>query len=337
MTDRIGWLGTGRMGAAMVHRLLDAGQEVTVWNRTAAKTAPLAERGAKVAAAKADLGALDIVFTMVSTPADLEEVVLGGDGLLSGPSVPAVVVDSSTVSCEVSARVREALAGRGVAFIGAPVSGNPHVVAAGGCCIVGSGPADAYQRVRPHLEAIAQTAVYAGDADQSRLVKLCHNLYLGMMVQALVEVTTLAEKSGTDREAFLRFLGGTVVASDWVRNRTPALVARDWTPTFTTELLRKDFDLGLAEARALEVPLPVGAMVHQLVQAAIGSGWRSTDFLALYEQQARDAGLDENAGPGLRHREEHHRTTDTADATDKPVPTPEGARREAKSGSEFHG
>jgi hypothetical protein len=172
-------------------------------------------------------------------------------------------------------------------------------------------------------------------------------------------VTTLAEKSGTDREAFLRFLGGTVVASDWVRNRTPALVARDWTPTFTTELLRKDFDLGLAEARALEVPLPVGAMVHQLVQAAIGSGWRSTDLLALYEQQARDAGLDENAGPGRRRTQHgpstgaalatgpgpaaprgappHHRTTYMADVTDRPMPTAEGSRREAKSGSEFHG
>jgi 3-hydroxyisobutyrate dehydrogenase-like beta-hydroxyacid dehydrogenase len=296
MTDRIGWLGTGRMGAAMVHRLLDAGRQVTVWNRTAAKTAPLAERGAEVAAGKADLGASDIVFTMVNTPADLAEVVLGEDGLLSGASRPAVVVDCSTVSGEISARVREALADQGVGFIGAPVSGNPHVVAAGGCCIVASGPADAYERVRRHLDAIARTTVYAGDADQSRLVKLCHNLYLGMMVQALVEVTTLAEKGGTDRAAFLEFLGGTVVASDWVRNRTPALVARDWTPTFTTELLRKDFDLGLAEARALHVPLPVGAAVHQLVQAPIGAGWRSTDFLSLYEQQAHGAGLGEGSG-----------------------------------------
>jgi 3-hydroxyisobutyrate dehydrogenase-like beta-hydroxyacid dehydrogenase len=143
--------------------------------------------------------------------------------------------------------------------------------------------------------------VRAGDADQSRLVKLCHNLYLGMMAQALVEVTTLAEKGGTGRAAFLEFLNGTVVGSDWVRNRTPALVARDWTPTFTTDLLRKDFDLGLAEARSLEVPMPVGAAVHQLIQAAIGAGWRTEDFLSMYEQQARNADVTSAApGPAAR-------------------------------------
>jgi 3-hydroxyisobutyrate dehydrogenase-like beta-hydroxyacid dehydrogenase len=291
MTDRIGWLGTGRMGTALASRLLDAGQQVTVWNRTTAKTGPLAARGAAVADSKAQLGGLDIVFTIVSTPADLEEVVLGPEGLLSGPSVPDIVVDCSTVSGEVSARVRRSVAARGAAFVAAPVSGNPDVVTAGGCCIVASGPRSALDRVQPYLDMAAKTVVRAGDADQSRLVKLCHNLYLGMMVQALVEVTTLAEKGGTDRAAFLEFLNGTVVSSDWVRNRAPALAARDWTPTFTTELLRKDFDLGLAEARSLEVPMPVGAAVHQLIQTAIGTGWRAEDFLSLYEQQARNAGI----------------------------------------------
>ena len=110
------------------------------------------------------------------------------------------------------------------------------------------------------------------DDEQSRLVKLCHNLYLGIMVQALVEVITLAEKGGTDRAAFLDFLNGTVIGSEWVRRRTPDLVGRDWTPTFTTELLRKDFDLGAAALPgALEVPMPVAAAVHQLIQSAVGT------------------------------------------------------------------
>jgi 3-hydroxyisobutyrate dehydrogenase-like beta-hydroxyacid dehydrogenase len=126
------------------------------------------------------------------------------------------------------------------------------------------------------------------------LVKLCHNLYLGMIAQALVEVTSLAEKGGTDRAAFLEFLNGTVLASDWVRKRTDDLVKRDWTPTFTTELLRKDFDLGLGAARSLEVPMPIGGAVYQLIQSAIGSGLRDDDFLSLYEQQARGASLGED-------------------------------------------
>jgi 3-hydroxyisobutyrate dehydrogenase-like beta-hydroxyacid dehydrogenase len=287
----VGWLGTGRMGTAMAGRLLAAGTPVTVWNRTRAKTAPLAARGARVVDRITDLGGCDLVFVMVAAPSDLEEVVCGAGGLLHGDPRPRLVVDCSTVSEAASARVRAAAGTAGAAFLAAPVSGNPHVVADGGACIVASGPAEAFQQARPYLDQIARVVVHAGEAEQSRLVKLCHNLYLGMMVQALAEVTSLAEKGGTDRAAFLEFLGGTVLGSEWVRQRTGDLVARDWTPTFTTELLRKDFDLGLGAARALEVPLPVGALVYQLIQSAIGAGHRDDDFLSLYDQQARGAAL----------------------------------------------
>jgi 3-hydroxyisobutyrate dehydrogenase-like beta-hydroxyacid dehydrogenase len=156
---------------------------------------------------------------------------------------------------------------------------------------VASGPTESFQLAKPFLDQMAKVAVHAGEQEQSRLVKLCHNLYLGMMVQALVEVTSLAEKGGTDRAAFLEFLNGTVVSSDWVRKRSEALIKRDFTPTFTTELLRKDFDLGLGTARSLEVPMPVGSAVYQLIQSAIGTGLRDEDFLSLYEQQAKSASL----------------------------------------------
>lgn len=289
----LGWLGTGRMGAAMAGRLIDAGTKVTVWNRTKSKTQPLVAKGATAAADITDLSACAIVFVMVSTPADLEQVITGEHGLLSGTRKPGIIVDCSTVSAEVSAKVRAAAGKAGVGFLASPVSGNPHVVAEGGACLVASGPADVFDRARPYLERIARVAVYAGEREQSRLVKLCHNLYLGMMVQALVEVTSLAEKGGTDRAAFLAFLNGTVVSSDWIRKRTDDLVKRDWTPTFTTELLRKDFDLGLGAAQSLEVPMPVGSLVYQLIQSAIGSGAREEDFLALYDQQARSAALED--------------------------------------------
>ena len=291
MTTNLGWLGTGRMGAALAGRLIDAGEDVSVWNRTTAKTGPLVARGARATGQIADLGGCDIVFITVSGPRDLEEVVYGEHGLLSGKSKPALVVDCSTVSASASARVRAAAEAAGVDFLAAPVSGNPHMVAAGGACIVASGPAESFRRAKPYLDVMAKVAVHAGEAEQSRLVKLCHNLYLGIMVQALVEVTTLAEKGGTDRAAFLEFLGGTVLASEWVRRRSVDLVERDWTPTFTTELLRKDFDLGLEAARSLEVPMPVGATVYQLIQSAVGIGLRDADFLSLYDQQARGAGL----------------------------------------------
>jgi 3-hydroxyisobutyrate dehydrogenase-like beta-hydroxyacid dehydrogenase len=289
--NKLGWLGTGRMGAAMAARLVDAGNDVLVWNRTAAKTAPLVAKGAAAVDAVVDLGEADIVFVMVSTPRDLHEVIAGPHGLLSGPERPDIIVDCSTVSIEMSATIRKLTTAAGVEFLAAPISGNPHVVEEGGACIVASGPDATFRSVEPYLSQIAKVAVHAGAEEQSRLVKLCHNLYLGMMVQALVEVTALAEKGGTDRAAFLEFLNGTVLGSDWVRKRTQDLVAQDWTPTFTTELLRKDFDLGLQEARALEVPMPIGASVHQLIQSAIGIGLRDLDFLSLYVQQASAAGL----------------------------------------------
>jgi 3-hydroxyisobutyrate dehydrogenase-like beta-hydroxyacid dehydrogenase len=288
---RLGWLGTGRMGTAMAARLIASGHPVTVWNRTPARTGPLAAQGAAVAGSLAELARCGIVFVTVAGPADLEEVIMGEGGLLHAGRPPGVIVDCSTVSAATSARVRAAVDAAGAAFLAAPVSGNPHMVAQGAACVVASGPPGVFEQVKPYLEDMAKIAVYAGDGEQSRLVKLCHNLYLGMMVQALAEVTSLAEKGGTDRAAFLSFLTGTVVSSEWVRRRAGDLIQRDWTPTFTTELLRKDFDLGLGAARELEVPMPVGSLVYQLIQAAIGTGARDLDFLSLYEQQARAAAL----------------------------------------------
>lgn len=289
----LGWAGTGRMGTAIVSRLLGAGRQVTVWNRTAAKTAPLAGRGAQVVATLADLASCDVVFVMVSTSADLEQVTLGGGGLLTGETTPGILVDCSTVSEAVSARIRAAAAAAGAAFLAAPVCGNPGVISDGQGSFIVSGPASTYQAVRPDLERVARSVVYVGEQEQARLVKLAHNLYLGMMVQSLVEVVTLAEKAGTSREAFLEFFDGSALVSPWIRRRSPELVTGDWPLTFTNELLRKDFDLGLAAARELEVPMPAASTVYQIIQSAIGNGLREEDFLSLYEHQARAAGLAE--------------------------------------------
>lgn len=296
LTTAVGWLGTGRMGAAMAGRLLDAGTSLAVWNRTATKTRPLVERGARAVDTIADLGSCDVVFVTVAASDDLQQVVTGPDGLLSGSAKPAMIVDCSTVSEKTSAVVRAAAAAAGVEFLAAPISGNPHVVAAGASCMVASGPAAAFARAEGYLRKIAKSVVYVGADEQSRLVKVAHNLYLGMMVQALVEVTTLVEKGGTDRTAFLEFLNDTVLGCEWLRRRTPDLVERDWAATFTTTLLRKDFDIGLAAARALEVPMPVGSAVAQLIQSGIAMGLADRDYLSLYEQQARNAQLADAAG-----------------------------------------
>jgi 3-hydroxyisobutyrate dehydrogenase-like beta-hydroxyacid dehydrogenase len=279
------------MGAVMARRLLDAGHDLTVWNRTPAKAEPLATAGAKVVDRLPELAQADLVFVMVSTPAVLEEVVIGPDGLLSAARRPRMIVDCSSVGAGTSARVREAASACGVEFLAAPVSGNPHVVAEGEAVMIASGPRATYEAAEPYLRSIVKMSVWGGADEQARLVKICHNLYLGLLVQSLSEVTSLAEKSGVPRAAFLDFLNSTGLGTDWVRRRTPDLLALDWTPTFTTELLRKDFDLGLAAGRSEEVSMPLTAIVLQLIQAAIGHGHRDDDFLSLFEHQASSSGM----------------------------------------------
>ena len=294
----IGWAGTGRMGTVMAGRLLAAGRPVMVWNRTAAKTGPLAERGALVAASLADLASrCEVVFVMVSASADLEQVALADGGLLRGSSRPGILIDCSTVSEETSAAVRAAAGAAGVQFLAAPVCGNPGVFADGHGSFIVSGPAVTFQAVRPDLERIAGQVTYVGEQEQARLVKLAHNLYLGIMVQSLAEVVTLAEKAGTSRAAFLEFFNGSAVVSPWIQRRSPELAARQYDLTFTNELLRKDFDIGLAAARSLEVPMPTASTVYQIIQSAIGTGLRGADFLTLYEHQARGAGLESLVSP----------------------------------------
>jgi 3-hydroxyisobutyrate dehydrogenase-like beta-hydroxyacid dehydrogenase len=281
------------MGAAMARRLLGAGVELTVWNRTRSKAEPLGEDGAVIVNTLADLAAAaDVVFVMVATPADLEQVTIGDGGLLdASPRRFSLVVDCSTVSATVSADVRAALRAAGVGFLAAPMSGNPRVVAAGRSSMVVSGPVADFERIHWALQTISRSVLHVGEQEESRLVKLAHNLFLGMMVEALVEVTTLTEKGGVSRQTFLDFLNGTGLSSQWVQARSQDLVARDWTPTFTTQLLLKDFDLGLDAARDLDVPMPVAVAVHQLIQTAIDYGFGEDDFLSLAEVAARGAGL----------------------------------------------
>lgn len=291
LNHRLGWLGTGRMGSALAQRLLAAGCELAVYNRTKAKAEPLADRGATVVATPADLGAADIVFVTVGGSDDLIEVILGPQGLISSPSVPAIVVDCSTVSVDASQQVREQLAGRGSALLAAPVMGNARVAEAGRLTLAVSGPEPTFQQARPYLDLLGTGATYVGEGETARIVKLCHNLLLGVVAQTLAEVTILAQQYGVSRHALLECLNNSVMGSMFSRYKTPALVNLDFHPTFTASLLRKDFDLGLAAARAREVPLPVAAAVHQLVQALVGRGHGGEDFATLLLMQAESAGV----------------------------------------------
>jgi 3-hydroxyisobutyrate dehydrogenase len=290
---RLGWVGTGRMGYALAGRLLDAGCDVAVYNRTRSKAEPLADLGAVIVDSPAGLADRDIVFTMVARPEDFKEVVLGRSGLLSADgSAPPVIVDSSTVSPDASAEVREQAAARGTDLVAAPVSGNPRVVEAGLLTFVASGPENAFREALPYLELLGAGVTYVGEGERARLVKICHNLMLGVVAQSMAEITVLAEKGGVSRADLLAFLNDSVMGSLFTRYKTPAFVNLDFTPTFTPALLFKDFELGFEAAREHGVPMPVAAAAQQVVQALMGHGYGDVDFAALLALEARGSDLD---------------------------------------------
>ncbi|HZJ51808.1 MAG TPA: NAD(P)-dependent oxidoreductase [Actinomycetota bacterium] len=292
-SHKLGWIGTGRMGFNLAARLIDAGCDVAIYNRTRSKAEPLARRGGKLVDSPRELADRDIVFSMVAGDDDFRAVTTGEEGVLvQAGAAPQILIDSTTISAGVSAEVRAAAEAVGTRLLAAPVSGNPNVVRAGKLTLVVSGPEEAWDVAQPYLQVLGAGATYVGEGDAARLAKICHNLMLGVVAQSMAEITVLAEKGGLKRAAFLEFLNNSVMGSPFTRYKTPAFVNLDYHATFTPVLLRKDFDLGLKAARELGVPMPLSALVHEIVQTMIGHGWVDDDFAKLLELQARASGLE---------------------------------------------
>jgi 3-hydroxyisobutyrate dehydrogenase len=295
MSMKIGWIGVGRMGAPMAARLLRAGYDVSIWNRTRAKAETEELKGAKVVASRSELAGVDVLFTMLNTGKDVAEVCFGAEGMFRDglKQTPQMMVDCSTIGMDESAEIRKGLDKVGVKFLAAPVSGNPKCVRAGKFCCVVSGPKDAYETVKPLLLAIApRGATYAGEGELARMCKIAVNLMLAVVNANMAEITLLSEKAGVKRSAFLSFLNDSVMGSTFTRYKTPAFVNLDWTTTFPAAGQRKDMDLGLSIARQLEVPMPVTAATRELLQSHIGAtkGGPEQDFAALFNTLATLSG-----------------------------------------------
>ena len=293
MANSIGWIGLGRMGEAMVKRLMKAGHGVSVWNRTRSKAEPLAEYGATLAGSRQELAGCEIVFTMVSTTDDLKQVLFGDGGLVAGSSRPKVVVDSSSISQEGSAEIRQRLEALGVDYLCAPVSGNAKVAKAGKLLMVASGPKPLYEKAQPYLQAMARKVMWVGEGELARIWKIAHNTMFGVVIQNLCEITVLAEKAGIPRHVFLESINDSVLGSMYTRYKTPMLSNLTFDQvTFTPKLLLKDMDLGLGAARAHGVAMPAAAATRESVARMVGRGYDDIDFAALLLETAKDAGLE---------------------------------------------
>jgi 3-hydroxyisobutyrate dehydrogenase len=313
---KIGWIGMGRMGYPMAERLIKAGYDVAIWNRTRAKAEPLAKIGAEVVDKLFDLKEVDVLFSIVSTGKDLEEVYFGKNSVTGhGGRLPKIFVDCSTISVDESASIRARIAQLGSEYVAAPVSGNAKVIKAGRLSAVISGNEAACKTVTPLLEVVAPQGVsYVGEGELARICKIAHNVMLGVVIENLIEITLLANKMGVPRHAFLAFMNNGVMGSMFTRYKSPALVNLDWTTTFTPELLRKDLDLGLALGREWDVPMPVTAATREVLQTHFGAAtlkanpeeYLQKDFAALMETMALAAGMkleseNKNVPTGLEH------------------------------------
>jgi 3-hydroxyisobutyrate dehydrogenase-like beta-hydroxyacid dehydrogenase len=266
-------IGLGHMGTAIAERLVDAGLEPLVWNRTPEKAASLAVRVAPSAAALA--AEVDVVLTSLANDEALEAVAAE---VAAGARPGTILVDLSTVSPEASARVAELLLQGGLDYVRAPVSGNPSVVRAGNLAFIVSGPAETIERVEPLLREIGRSVHVVGEAEEARVVKLAVNLVIGGLAQLIAEALVLGESSGVSRAALLEVLGDSAAGAPFVKYKTEALLNDDFSATFTTALMEKDVDLMLDAG----VELPLTAHLKELLQATAADGYADHDFMALF-------------------------------------------------------
>lgn len=296
----IGWIGIGRMGYAMVERLLDAGYNVKVWNRTRSKAEPLVTKGAVLVDSPKQLSSVDILGTMVSTGKDLEQVYFGEDGVLSGDSTPEILLDCSSIAVDQSVDIRKRVTEQGSSFLAAPVSGTGKCVRAGKLSSVVSGPREAFDRVKPVISTFAVRGVsYVGEGELARFCKIAHNLFLGTVILSLVEMTLLTNKAGVPRRDFLDFINNSVMGSIFTRYKSNALINLDWSTTFTPHLLKKDLDLGRVAAGELGVNMPTSAITREVLQSHFGAAqlkadpeaYLEMDFAAILETMALASGM----------------------------------------------
>jgi 3-hydroxyisobutyrate dehydrogenase-like beta-hydroxyacid dehydrogenase len=273
-------IGLGNMGTAFAERLLDAGYELVVMNRTPGKSATLEARGATVAPTYVDLAErVDVVLTSLADDEALETVAAG---ILGAARPGTVLVDTSTVSPAASARVASHAEAASVSYLRAPVSGNPTVVRAGTLSFVVSGPSETLERVEAVIRAIGPTVYLVGDREEARIVKLAINLMIGGLAQLMAEALVLGEASGVSRAALLEVMGGSAAGAPFVKYKTDALLRDDYSATFTTALMGKDIDLILHAAGDAGVALPVTTEMRTIIRAAIEAGYADDDFMALF-------------------------------------------------------
>ncbi|MBN1265354.1 MAG: NAD-binding protein [Anaerolineales bacterium] len=297
MTKRIGYIGLGLMGKPMARNLMKAGYEVMVHNRSQASVKELAAEGARAASSPREVAEnSDIIFTNLPDSPDVEQVVLGKNGIAEGCRPGMIVIDNSTIKPETARSIAAALAKKGVTFLDAPVSGGDVGAIAGTLAIMVGGPEEVFESVVPVLKAIGKTITYVGESGAGQVAKACNQIMVGAQMAALAELLILARKTGVDPRRVVNAIQGGA-AQCWTLDKKPdRLFAGERGPGFKAYMMHKDLGIVMDTARTYGVPLPSAAITLQLYEAMLQMGMRDLDNSALigvYEELGGETLLSE--------------------------------------------
>lgn len=289
---KLGFVGLGVMGSRVVKRLLDAGHEVTGYNRTKSKAQWLLDAGMRWAdTPRAVAESSDITFSMVTNTNALREVTEGADGLLAGMKPGAIHLDMSTVSPAFSRELAKQVEAKGAAMLDAPVSGSVITLEEGKLSIMVGGDPNIFEKVKSILLQIGPKATHVGENGLAVTMKIATNLSLAVQMLAFSEGVLLAEKSGIKREVAVEVLVNSVIASPMVKYRGPFVLGMPEEAWFDCYMMQKDMTLALELGRELNVPLPTTATTNEFLTAARGMGLEKQDFAIMFEVLAQMSGV----------------------------------------------
>jgi 3-hydroxyisobutyrate dehydrogenase-like beta-hydroxyacid dehydrogenase len=290
---QVAWIGLGKLGLPMAARLAAAGHQVLGYDRDPSRAGPAAAAGISfVPAPEAALAGASVLVTSLPDDAALHAALLDS-GLVARAEPGIILVETSTVGAGASARLADAAGARGLAYLRAPVSGNPVLAERGDLTALVSGPREAFDAARPLIACWAKAQHYLGAGEEARYAKLAINLMVAVSAGMMAEALTLARKGGLDWGAMLDLLAESAVGSPLVKYKAPPLKARDFSSTFSCRQMAKDLDLILATARESGVPAPLAAQMREIYSALIAMGEGEADFIATVRHAERLAGLAE--------------------------------------------
>ncbi len=290
---KLGFVGLGVMGSRMVKRLLDAGHEITGYNRTKSKAQWLLDAGMKWAdSPRAVVEASDVSLSMVTNTKALQSIANGSDGLLVGLKTGKIHVDMSTVSPTYSQELAKQVEAKGAAMLDAPVSGSVVTLEEGKLSLMVGGDADVFEKVKPILLDIGPKATYVGKNGLAVTMKIATNLSLAVQMLAFSEGVLIAEKAGIKREVAVDVLTNSVIASPMVKYRGPFVLEMPEEAWFNVNMMQKDMNLALELGRQLNIPLPTTATTNEFLTAARGMGFEEQDFAVMFDVLAKMSGVE---------------------------------------------